>query len=106
MKFFEPSLNSSELEVCRLAHELGLRAHIDERSEIPHMTSAVNQVLRVLITPITLGCQIRMITQIFPRISASINEQESVRSEVEVSIDIPSLKIGCRGYGIIFAFQN
>jgi hypothetical protein len=103
MKVFKPRLNGSEFEICRLAHELRLRAHIRQRSEIPNMASSVDQVFRVLIAPITLGCEIRVIAQIFPWISAPVNKQQSVSGEVEVSIDIPSFKLGCRGYGIIFA---
>jgi len=80
IKVFEPGLNSAEFEVSCLANVLRLRTHILERSEIPHMASSVDQVLRVQVAPISLGREIRVVAQVLPRICTSVDEQQPIRS--------------------------
>lgn len=98
----EPSRNRTKLKQCCLTNELRLRRDIDLRAKIPHMARSIDQVLRMLVRPVSLRRKSRMVTQIPPRICRSIDVQQPVCRNICTAVDIPSFKIGRLGYFVVF----
>ena len=65
------------------------------------MARSVDQVFRMQVAPLPLRREIGVVAQVLPRIRASVDEQEPVRSEVEISVDVPPVEIGRRGDGVV-----
>lgn len=70
------------------------------------MPCPVDQVLRVLVCPVALRGEQRMVAKISPGISRAVHEEQAVSGKVEVAVDVPPLEIGRWRNGVVFSFRK
>lgn len=102
----QPLPHRPNLPQMRLLDELRLSVQIQNTITIPMMPRASNQILRMKICRIPRRRIIRVIADVEPNVNVAINEGQTIRREIEISVIVVVSQIGRAGYGIVLSLRK
>jgi hypothetical protein len=78
----------------RLTYELRLVLDVLQRVKVPRMPRSINQMLGMILRPVSLRRACSMVRYLSPWICATVDEQEVLCRDVEATVTVPCIDIG------------